>query len=137
MSLDFGSLNWLAILVSIVIGQVISTVWFTALFGDPWARAYGAESKQQHTKEIPPYTYGVGLLSTAVLTISIALIQRDMSISTIGSALLLGLVLAIGICCATILPGQAFLKRYPVFLMTAGSQSVMILVISIILALWQ
>lgn len=137
MSLDFSSLNWLAIVVSIVIGQVISTVWFTALFGDAWARAYGAESKQQHTKEVPPYTYGVGLLSTAVLTISIALLQRAISISSIGGALVLGLVLAIGICCATILPGQAFLKRYPVFLMSAGSQSVMILVISIILALWQ
>lgn len=137
MSLDFGSLNWFAILLSIVVGQVISTVWFTALFGDPWARAYGAESKEQHTKEVPMYTYAVGLLSTAVLTISIALLQRAMSISTIGGALLLGIVLAIGICCATMLPGQAFLKRYSVFLIAAGSQSAMLLVISIILALWQ
>lgn len=137
MTLDFGSLNWLAILVSIIAGQIISTLWFTVLFGEPWARAYGAASKQQHTKEIPPFTYGVAILSTALIAISIALLQQALAIGTVSSALLLGLILAVGICSASILPGQAFLKRLPVFLMTAGVQSVMILVISVILTLWR
>jgi len=137
MILDFGALNWLAILLSIVVGQVISTLWFTVLFGEPWAQAYGAVSKQQHTKEIPPYTYAVAILSTALITISIALLQQALSIGTVSNGFLLGLVLAVGICSASILPGQAFLKRFPVFLITAGVQSVMILVISIILALWR
>ena len=43
----------------------------------------------------------------------------------------------VGICSASILPGQAFLKRFPVFLITAGVQSVMILAISITLAVWK
>ena len=137
MSFAFADLNWLAIVVSIVVGQILSTVWFTVIFGEPWAREYGASSSQEHTKELPFYTYIVGILSTAVLTLTIALLQKSLSISTVASALSLGLTLAIGICVATILPGQAFLKRYRVFAIAAGSQAVLILVISIILALWQ
>lgn len=137
MSFAFADFNWLAIVVSIVVGQIISTLWFTVIFGDPWAKEYGASSSQEHTKELPFYTYIVGLISTAVLTITIALLQKSLSVSTFGGALTLGLALAIGICVATILPGQAFLRRYRVFAIAAGSQVVLILVISIILALWQ
>jgi hypothetical protein len=53
MESELSNLNWIAVLVSIVLGQIVSTVWFVVLFGEPWAQAYGAESKLQHTKEVP------------------------------------------------------------------------------------
>ncbi|MFK7846021.1 MAG: hypothetical protein AB8G77_12035 [Rhodothermales bacterium] len=62
LDFSFSELNWLAIVVSIIAGQIVSTIWFVALFGEPWAKEYGAASKQQHSKEIPPYTYAVGLV---------------------------------------------------------------------------
>jgi hypothetical protein len=132
-----ASFNWFAILASVVAGQVISTVWFVVLFGAPWAAEYGADSRQQHAKEVPPYTYGVGLLCTIILVLSIATLQRAFAIESASSALGLGLFVALGFCGATGLPGQAFLKRWRVFFIAYGSQTVMILAISLILALWR
>ena len=137
MEFGFGSFNWPAIIASVIAGQLISTIWFVVLFGEPWAAEYGAANKQQHTKEIPGYTYGVGLLCTIVLVLSIAVLQRALSIDSVGSAIGLGLFVAIGFCAATGLPGQAFLKRWRVFWIAYGSQTVMILTVSAILAMWR
>lgn len=137
MELNVETLNWLAIGVSIIIGQLFLTVWFTALFGTPWAKAYGATDKKQHTEEIPGYTYGIGLLCTALLTIGIALLQSTLSIDTLGGGVALGLFIALFFCLATMLPGYAFLKRWNAFFLAVGSQASVILILSIILALWK
>ncbi len=137
MDFDFSALNWLAVLVSVIAGQVISTLWFVVIFAAPWAEEYGAADAKQHTAEIPPYTYGLRVLSTATLTLSIALLQGALGTSGAMEGIMLGLVVAVGFCCATMLPGQAFLKRLRVFAIAAGSQTVMILAISTILAVWK
>ena len=137
MELSFSEINWLAVLVSVIAGQVISTVWFTVLFGDPWAREYGAADRKQHTKEVPGYTYGVQALCTVALVISLALLQRWLGVDSIGDALMLGGFVSVGLCIATGLPGQAFLKRWRVAGLALGSQVAMILAISLILGAWQ
>jgi hypothetical protein len=133
--IDFSSFNWFALLASVVAGQVISTVWFTVLFGEAWAAEYGVATKQEHTSKIPGYTYGVGLVCTVVLVLSIAVLQGGFAIESVGGALGLGLFVAVGLAAATALPGQAFLGRWRVFFLANGSQTVMILAISLILVL--
>ena len=137
MEWNLSDLNLMAVILSVVAGQIISTVWFVVLFGTPWAQEYGASSKQQHTKEIPPYTYGVQVLCTVVLVLSLALMQRWLGVDSIAEALQLGLFVAIGFCVATGLPGQAFLKRWRVALIAYGCQVAMILGISVVLAVWR
>lgn len=136
MELDLTALNWLAILIAVIAGQVVSTIWFVILFGEPWARAYGAKDKKQHTKEVPGYTYAVGVLCTAALVIAIAVLQNALAVKTLGSALQLGLFLSVGFCIATGVPGQAFLRRWNVAVIAYGSQVAMILVISTVLVLF-
>ena len=137
MELNFAAINWLAVGVSIIIGQIFLTLWFTALFGTPWAKAYGVADKKQHTKEIPSYTYGLGLLCTALLTIGIALLQSTLSIDTLGEGITLGLFIGVFFCLATMLPGYAFLKRWDAFFLAVGSQISAIIIITIILAMWR
>ena len=137
LEINFSEFNWLAIVVSIVAGQIISTIWFVVLFGDPWAKEYGVDTKQEHAKQIPPWTYAIGLLCTTLLVLSIASLQQVMGVTTVGSAISLGLFIAVGLAAATSLPGYAFLKRYNAFLIAIGSQVAMILGISIILAIWR
>ena len=127
MDFDFSNLNWLAVIVSVIAAQIISTIWFTTLFGKPWAKEYGASDRKQHTKEVPGYTYGVQVLCTIVLVLSIALAQRWLAIDTFGEALGLGLFVSVGFALATGIPGQAFLKRWRVAALAYGSQAVMIL----------
>lgn len=137
MALTFSGINWLAVVVSVIAGQIISTVWFVALFGEPWAQEYGAGSKQQHTKEIPGYTYGIQVLCTILMVVGLAVLQQSLGVASVADALRLGILVAIGFCVATGLPGQAFLKRWRVAAIALGCQVAMILGISLILGLWR
>ena len=136
MTIDFSSFNWLAIGASFIAGQIISTVWFVVLFGEPWAREYGAADQKQHTKEVPGYTDAVGAVCNLLLVLTIATLQNALGITGLGGALALGVLLSVGLCTATIVPGQAFLKRWRVAAICAGSQVAMILGISTILGVW-
>ena len=136
MELNFGSLNWIPILVCVVVAQAFLTVWFVVLFGDPWAKAYGAADKKQHTSEIPGYTYGIGLVCAALLTIGLAVLQQGMGIATFTGGVMFGVLMAICFAIATALPGYAFMKRWDAGVLAIGSQSVLIVILSIILAAW-
>ncbi|MCA9692388.1 MAG: DUF1761 domain-containing protein [Nannocystaceae bacterium] len=135
MELNLAALNWVGVALAVVAGQVVSTIWFVVLFGEPWAREYGAASKREHTKQVPGYTYAVGLVCTTLLVLSLAVLQRALSIHTIADALWLAVFVSVGFCVATCVPGQAFLRRWRVALLACGSQVAMILVISLLLVL--
>lgn len=134
---NFGDLNWLAIVACIVVGQVFLTVWFLVLFGNPWAEAYGVADKKQHAAEIPGYTYAIGAACTFLLTIGLAVLQQALGVATVGAGLAVGLFVALSFCIATALPGYAFLRRWPAFFLAIGSQTVLILLLSGILAVWK
>jgi hypothetical protein len=137
MDFSFSGFSWGAVGASIVAGQAISTVWFVALFEESWAKEYGAADKKQHTPEIPPYTYGVQLLCTVLLVLSLAMLHRWLAVDSLGDALAVAVMVIVGFSVATGLPGQAFLKRWRVAAIAYGSQAAMILGISVILGLWR
>lgn len=137
MGIDYSNLNWPAIGVCVVVGQIFLTIWFVAIFGEPWARAYGAADKAQHTKEVPGYTYAIGLVCMILLTIGIAALQRSLGVTGAAAGLTFGVLVALHFCIATALPGYAFLKRWNAFYLAIGSQTSAILIVSLILAVWQ
>ena len=136
MMLEFAGLNWWAILACIVVGQVVLTVWFAVIFAKPWATAYGVADPKQHTAEVPPVTYGVGLGCMALLCIGLAVLQRSLGVAGLGGGLTIGLFVAVMFVVATALPGYAFLRRYNAFRLAIGAQVLVILVNSAILSLW-
>lgn len=136
MDIDFGSVNWLAIAACVVVGQVLLTVWFVALFGAPWAKEYGVADQKQHTKEIPGYTYAIGAACVLLLSVGMATLQAKLGVEGVGQGIFFGLFIALHFSIATALPGYAFLKRYRAFALALGSQTLLIVVLSTILALW-
>ena len=137
MNLDLSSLNWLAIGTCLVFGQAFLSIWFIVLFGTPWAKEYGVQDKKQHTSEIPRYTYGIQVFCTLLLIVGLAILQSILEVDTLAGGILLGLFIALFYSIATALPGYIFQKRMKTFLMAIGSQTILILVASIILALWK
>lgn len=137
MAIDFSAFNWLAILACIIAGQAFLTVWFLVLFGEPWAKAYGAASAKEHTAEVPGYTYAIGLACVVLLTLGLASLQQITAVADIGAGLATGLFVAVCFSIATALPGYAFLKRWPAFFLGVGAQVVLILILSVILAAWR
>ncbi|MEN9581682.1 MAG: hypothetical protein RJA70_4691 [Pseudomonadota bacterium] len=136
MTYSFDKLNWLAVLLSFVAGQGFLTLWFTALFGAPWAAAYGAPDAKAHTKELPGHTYAIGAACTLLVTLGIALLQAALGVQGVGDGLALGGILALCLCAATVLPGYAFLRRWSASWLAIGSQVLLILIVSVILAAW-
>ncbi|MGE0432943.1 MAG: DUF1761 domain-containing protein [Planctomycetota bacterium] len=137
MNIDFGAINWLAIVVCVVVGQIFLTVWFVALFAKPWARAYGVDDAKQHSKEIPGYTYGIGALCVFLLSLGLAGLQQGLGVKTAVDGLVFGGYAAACLCVATALPGYAFLKRWRAGALAIGSQAALIVILSLILALWK
>lgn len=137
MNLDLTSLNWIAIGVCLVVGQIFLSIWFIVIFGTPWAKEYGVQDKKQHTKEIPGYTYGIQAVCTLMLILGLAIMQSMIGIKSLLDGLLLGLFVAFFYVIATALPGYIFLKRTNAFLMAIGSQAILVLILSIILAVWK
>jgi len=139
MDLDFGSIHWPAILACVVAGQITLTVWFVALFAKPWAKAYGGDemTPQEHTKEVPPYTYGIGAACVFLLSIGVSLLQDALGVDGIGGALQLACFLSVSFFVAMAMPAYAFLRRWNAWLIGMGSQLLLITVVSIILALWR
>lgn len=136
MEFNLSSLNWTAIVVCIVVGQVFLSIWFIAIFGNPWAKEYGVDDKKQHTKEIPGYTYAIQALCTFLLTLGIAILHPMLGINSAIGGLNFGLFVAVFFAIATSLPGYIFLKRMKAFWMATGSQSILAIILSIILAIW-
>ena len=138
MELNFGDIDWLALLACVVAGQITLTVWFVVLFGEPWAKAYGGEAmtKEQHTKEVPMYTYGIGAACVFLLSLTISLLHGALGVASVGAALQLACLLAVGVFVAMAMPGYAFLRKWSAWSIAAGSQVVLICVVSLILVLW-
>ncbi len=138
MDFAFGEINWLAVLACVVAGQVLLTIWFVALFAAPWAKAYGGEgmTKQQHTKEVPPWTYGVGAACVLALSIGISLLQAGLGVDGVGDALTLACFVSVGLFVPMALPAYAFLKKWDAFVIGAGSQVALVFAVSAILAVW-
>lgn len=136
MMIDFTGLNWLAVLACVVLGQAVLTVWFAVIFAEPWAKAYGAASKAQHTAEVPMYTFGIGLVCMALLTLGLAILHKSLGTSGVAGGLSVGLFVAVMFCVATALPGYAFLRRWTAFVLAISAQVLVILLNSVILAVW-
>ena len=133
MGFGYSGVNWIGIIASVVVGQIFLTIWFAVLFGDPWAKAYGAADKAQHTKEIPAYTYGIGAVCVLLVSVGLAVLQNALGVASLGAAIALGLFVAVHFCIATAVPGYAFLRRWSACLYAVGSQAVLIVLLSIIL----
>lgn len=137
MELNLSTINWFAVLTCLVFAQVFLSVWFIVIFGTPWAKEYGAVDQKQHTKEIPGYTYAIQAFCALLLIIGMANLQNSLSVQTLGDGISLGFWIAIFFSISTALPGYIFLKRWNAFFLAMGSQTILIIVVSAILAVWK
>ena len=133
MEIGFSAINWIAVIAAVIAGQVLLTLWFTLLFGEAWARAYGAEDRAAHTKAVPGSAYGIGLACMIVLVIGTALLHQAAGINSIGGGLIFGVIAALAYGLATVLPGYGFLLKADAGRIAAGSQAAAILVVSLVL----
>ncbi len=97
-NIDFGDLNYLAVLVAVVFNQVLGAVWYGA-WARPWMAETGItqediEAMKGTSRQWLPYV--VAIVLAIVFTLGLALLVQGMGADNAGEGLGLGVLAAVG-----------------------------------------
>ncbi len=93
MTIDFGSINWLAVIVAAFATFMLGGVWYTALFGKAWQRLNGYSDEklvEMRAKRPPPVFFGTMIACYVVVSLVLALLVGAMEISSAMPGAMLG-----------------------------------------------
>lgn len=93
MTVDFGSVNWLAVAVAGVAAFMLAGVWYTALFGKLWQKAHHLDEemmkKMQSMRPMPVFL-AMQLVCYFAVAIGLALLVTGIGINSAGGGATLG-----------------------------------------------
>ena len=132
------TINWLAVLVTGVVYMAIGFIWYSMrVFGGPWSRLIGIPEEVLRKGGNPLLylgTFALALVGGAAL----AVVVRSVGATTVLGGFKAGLLVAVGFVLTTFGSEYIFSRRpFKLYLITAGYQSVAIVINAIILAIWQ
>ena len=139
MSFDvIGELNWLAVIVATLAYFLLGAVWYArAVFGKAWQRSSGISVPEGQGPGAAFYI--IPLITCFLMTLATAMIAATTGSSTVGDAIVLGLVVGVGYAASLSLLGAAF-GNYPeprtYFAITAGYHLVGLVGVALIVTLW-
>jgi hypothetical protein len=131
----FESLNWLAIIASVVAAMVLGMIWYGPLFGKPWMKLVGLTQKD--AEKDMAQSMILGLLNSLVIAVVISLLLNMMNITELSAGLQLGALVSIGFF-ATNEASAVIWQKTPckLFLINAGYAFVMVEATVLILMQW-
>jgi hypothetical protein len=141
MTIDFGSINWLAVVVGAAIYFVLGALWYSPpLFARPWQAAIGwDESRPQ--PETNPLTYVVPGVLYLVAGIAMALIATATGTDTLTEGVVLGLLTGLGFALPMVGVEATFDPNKPRpmtwFLITVAYHLIGFVVLGAIIGAWQ
>lgn len=130
---DFGSLNYLAILVSVVASMVIGSVYYSSmLFGKKWEELVGMKMSDVGIG------YAIATLVALVMSFSIAVLFQYARVTTLVGGLKIGLLVFVGLVLTTNALANAFQRKsWQLYFLDMGNHLLTIAAISAILAGWR
>lgn len=141
VTLDLGSLNWLAVIVAAIAYFALGALWYSpVLFAKPWQRSIGwDESRGQ--PQASAMTYVVPLVAYIVMAIAVGLLAAATGTDEIGEGIVLGLVLAVGLSLAHTFVDASFSPEKPEpwtwFAINGTYHALGLVVMSVIIAIWR
>ena len=136
--MDFGSINWLAVVVCVVISMVSGSLWYNPKTLYPaWWRAIGRSEKDAPGMQNMGMVWGLTVLSSFVQVVSVALMVKVMGSVTLGSGALAGFMLWLGFVASTALTNKLFAGQLKAWVIETGNHLVNFLLFGAILGAWQ
>ncbi len=139
LTLDLGAINWFAVIVSVIFAMAFGTVYYLPqTVGRYWMEALGITVEEIGARGNQAQAMGVAVIGAIVSVISIAiLIQLADAYSFIGG-LFIGVLAAVGLVLAPMGTRYIFEGRpLKLYIVNGVENSVSLIVISLILALWK
>lgn len=137
--MDFGSINWLAVVACVVASMIIGSIWFSPkTFFPVWWKAIGkSETADPGGSTIGMgLTWGLILLASFVQAVFIFLMVNAMGAMTGGTSLasgaLAGFLLWLGFVAPSSLTNKLFADRLTAWVLEAGNHLVTFVVMGAI-----
>lgn len=132
--LDFGGLNWWAILAATVVAFVIGGLWYGPLFGKAWMDALG---KTEEDIEPSPMPFIVSFVTALITSVVLAALIQTLGIQSVSSGLILGGLMGFGFIATAMASDSAFCGwSINLFLIQSGYRVLYSVVMGGILTYW-
>lgn len=90
-NVDFGAINWLAVLVSAVVSFIIGGAWYAAIFAKAWQRLHGFTDEQARALGAnPARTFGILGVCDLVAPLVLAVLAQKTGVETLTDGVGLG-----------------------------------------------
>lgn len=109
MSIDLGSVNWLAVVIGTLVYFALGALWFAPVtpIGRAWMKAAAYESPTSGTSSTNLF-YVIPLVTCLVMVTALALLAAAIGVEGIGEGITLGLVAGIGLAVPLLFTTAAF-----------------------------
>ena len=141
--MDFGSINWLAVVACVVVSMIVGSVWFSQkTFFPVWWKAIGRSEKDAPGMQNMGMTWALTALSSFVQAVFMALMVNVMGSvtpggATLGSGALTGFMLWLGFVAPTGLTNKLFAGQLKAWLLEAGNHLIDFVLFGAILGAWR
>ena len=134
--MQFGGVNWLAIIVAAAAGYGVGMVWYW-IFGKRWMAANGlteAMWKEGGVRGAIPFV--LAAIANALIAIGFAGLLKHMGMSTLRSAIISAVALWLAFILSTLMVNYSFARRKSVLIaIDGGHWLAVMLVMGVILGL--
>ena len=139
MPIEYGDINYLAVLVGIVINMAVGALWYSPVaFAKDWMAMTGVTKEYMEEHKDEAYIgYAVSVVASVFIVFSLAVVVQLARAISAADGLLLGLYAGIGFVAATQAANYTFEARpIRLYLINVGYPVVTFALIGILLALW-
>jgi hypothetical protein len=141
MTLDFGALNWLAVIAGGVVYFALGALWYSPmLFAKAWQRSIGWDESRTPPQQ-SAMTYVVPLVAYIVMAIAVGLLAAATGSDTLTEGLVLGLVVGVGLSLAHTFVDASFDPNKPEpwtwFAINGAYHTIGLILVAVIVAMWR
>jgi hypothetical protein len=135
--MNFGSINWLAVIASVVASMIIGSIWYhPAVFYKPWLATLG-KTWENRPQGAMVSMYAFTIIAALVEAVALAFVLKSMGSNGAGAGAAGGFMIWLGFVAPTNLVNKLFSGQgWMGWLIEAGNHLVYLLVAGAILGAW-
>ena len=135
--MDLGSINWLAVVVSVMAAMVIGYIWYSpAVFYKPWLAGIGKSWENRPTSPMASL-FVFTILAALVEAVALAFVLKAMNATSAGLGAMSGFMIWLGFVAPTNLVNKLYAGHgWKVWMIEAGDHLIYLLVAGAILGGW-
>ena len=108
LSIEFGELNWIAILVATLASFMLGGLWYGPLFGKAWLAAIGKTEEEIKAEGGAAQAMGVSFITQLIASTSLAVIFQLIGLEGWDDGALIGLLVGVGFIASSMASDYAF-----------------------------